>query len=309
MEIQTATALVAGLPGDFSFDQKSDVRVEQLAPGSEAEVLTFLQERPLHTVAMVSLIRDNGLVNSLNRGTFYGCRDINGRLEGVALIGHATLVETVSSRALRALAEVARECANTHLIMGEQDRMNELWSYYANAGQQMRLLCAESLLEFRYPVAVSANAPNLRLATENELDLVLPVQAQMALEESGVDPRNVDPEGFRKRCLRRIQQGRTWVVIEDNELIFKADVISETPDIVYVEGVWLRADERSQGYGASCMSVLGRNLLTRAKSVCLLVNHNNPKAQAFYRRCGYQFRATYLTIFLPMKKRNDYITN
>ena len=36
------------------------------------------------------LIRDNGIVSSLNRGTFYGCRDLNGNLEGVALVGHAT---------------------------------------------------------------------------------------------------------------------------------------------------------------------------------------------------------------------------
>ena len=309
MEIRTATALVADVPVDFSFARKPEVRVAQLAPESEAEVLSFLNERPLHTVAMASLIRDNGLVSSLNRGAFYGCRDVNGHLEGVALIGHATLLETVSSRALRALAELARDCPNTHLIMGEQDRINELWSYYSKAGQQMRLTCTESLLEFRYPVAVQRTSSRLRLAKEDELDFVLPVQAQMAFEESGIDPRDVDPDGFRKRCLRRIQQGRTWVVFENNELTFKAEVMSETAEVVYIEGVWLREDKRSQGYGASCMSELSRNLLTRAKSVCLLVNHNKPNAQSFYRRCGYQFRATYLTIFLPRKKRNESIPN
>ena len=302
MEIRTSTALIAPLPVDFSPLDKSDVTVAALTAGTEIEVIQFLSQRPLHTVAMLSLIRDNGLISPLNRGTFYGCRDANGYLEGVALIGHATLLETVSSRALRALAEVARDCPNTHMIMGEQDRINELWSYCANAGQQMRLACTESLLEFSYPIEVHAEAPELRLATKDELDFVLPIQAEMAFEESGVDPREVDPEGFRRRCLRRIEQGRTWVVIEGDKLMFKADIISETSDVVYLEGVWVNEEKRSNGYGASCMSELSRTLLKRAKSVCLLVNYKNTNAQAFYRRCGYQFRATYLTIFLPKKE-------
>src|ERR687884_440739 len=98
------------------------VSIERLANIDEAEVLQFLSQRAIHTVAMMSMIRDNGIVSPLNRGTFYGCRDLNGQLEGVALVGHATLMETVSDRALAALAKVARECPNTHMIMAEKER-------------------------------------------------------------------------------------------------------------------------------------------------------------------------------------------
>jgi len=301
METRTSTALVANSAANFSLPEESEIRVAELAPETEAEVLRFLSERPLHTVAMMSLIRDNGIVSPLNRGKFYGCRDVNGYLEGVALIGHATLLETVSSRALQALAQIASKCPDTHMIMGEQDRIDELWSYCENTGQKMRFVCTESLLEFRYPVEVHAGTPMLRRATADELELVMPVQAQMALAESGVDPMQVDPKGFRERCLCRIKQGRTWVAIENGELAFKADIISETPEVMYIEGVWVSDENRRQGFGASCMSELSRNLLKRAQSVCLLVNYKNTDAQAFYRKCGYQFRAPYLTIFLPRK--------
>jgi hypothetical protein len=71
------------------------VTVELLTAKDEIEVLAFLSQRPIHTFAMKSFIHDNGLVSPLNRGSFYGCRDINGHLEGVALVGHATLLETV----------------------------------------------------------------------------------------------------------------------------------------------------------------------------------------------------------------------
>src|SRR3954468_21448206 len=68
----------------------------------EGEVLDFLAERPVHTVVMAGLIRDNGLESPFNRGTFYACRDSAGSLAGVALIGHATFVEARTDSALRA---------------------------------------------------------------------------------------------------------------------------------------------------------------------------------------------------------------
>ena len=119
------------------------ISVDRLANEDEAEVLEFLAQRPIHTVTLMSLIHDNGIVSPLNRGTFYGCRDLNGRLEGVALVGHATLIETVSDRALAALAQVAQQCTNTHMIMGEKERVADFWNHYAASGRQQRLACRE----------------------------------------------------------------------------------------------------------------------------------------------------------------------
>src|SRR5215510_5370236 len=141
------------------------VEVERLVNGQEAEVLAFLSQRPIHTVVMTSLILDNGIESSLNRGTFYGCRDINGRLEGVALVGHATLIETISDRALMALAQVARNCPYTHMIMGERERVTDFWSNYAEAGRNPRLACRELLMELQRPKAQGDNTPGLRQAT------------------------------------------------------------------------------------------------------------------------------------------------
>ena len=273
--------------------------VDRLLDGEEAEVLEFLAQRPIHTVAMMGLIHDNGLESPLNRGTFYGCRDINGRLEGVALVGHATLMETVSDRALAALAQVAQQCANTHMIMGEKERVADFWSHYAAAGRQQRRACREWLFELSWPIEAREAVAGLRRATPAELELVMPVQAELAFAESGINPLQVDPEGFRKRCLRRIEQGRTWVVIEDGQLIFKADVISRTAEVNYLEGIWVREDRRENGSARRFMSALMRQLLKDTKSICLLVNEANKLAQSFYRKCGFHFRATYETIFLP----------
>src|ERR1043166_6358628 len=88
-----------GLAEAFRADSISELREDHVF-----EVLNFLSERPLHTVFMASLIRDNGLVSPHNRGSFYACRNAHGSLEGVALLGHATVIEARSSASISAFA-------------------------------------------------------------------------------------------------------------------------------------------------------------------------------------------------------------
>ena len=265
----------------------------------QAQALAFLAARPVHTVILRGLIHDNGLESPLNRGGFYGYRNDEGLLEGVALIGHATLIESSTDRALEALAARAQEvCSHTHMIIGEQERIEEFWNYYAQDGQRKRLACRELLFELHWPVEAQRPVKGLRLATLDDLELTLPVHARLAEEESGVNPMLKDPEGFRLRCIRRIEQGRTWVLVEDGKLVFKTDIVSDTPEVIYLEGVYVNASERAKGYGLRCLAQLSRSLLQRTGVVCLLVNEENRAAHALYRKAGFELTSTYDTIFL-----------
>jgi len=271
---------------------------ELLAERHKAEILAFLRERPLHTVYLTGYILDNGVVSPLNRGSFYGYRGLDGRLEGVALIGHATLFETRSDAALAAFAALAQKCSRTHLLLGEMDKVEHFWGHYAGGGQEARLVCRELLFEQKFPVEARESVRGLRQATLADLDLVMPVHARMAEEESGVNPMEKDPNGFRLRCARRIEQGRVWVLVEDGRLIFKADVVSDTSEVIYLEGIYVAAEERGQGVGRRCLSQLTRTLLARTKTVSLLVNEQNRAASDFYLKAGFKLRAHYDTIFL-----------
>lgn len=276
----------------------ADVTVEKLHNEDQAEVLEFLAERPLHTVIIAGWIRDNGLDSPLNRGTFYGCRNHLGELEGVALIGHVTLLETRTERALEAFAQIAQDYSGTHLLMGEQERIREFWKSYSDDGQPVRRACRETLYELFSPVAEKERVEGLRPATLSDLHLIIPVQAEMAFEESGIDPRETDPEGFRERCARRIEQGRIWLLLDEGELLFKADIIGETPDVFYLEGVYVAPHARGRGLGTRCMAQLSNQLLAQTQSICLLVNEQNQTAHSFYRKVGFEERGTYDTIFL-----------
>lgn len=272
--------------------------VSRLTDEEESEALAFLARRPNHTFALSGFIRDNGVVSPLNRGTFYCCRNEEGQIEGVALIGHATLFETRSDNAIAAFARVAQDCPNLFLLLGEQGKVSRFWSYYAEGGRQQRMACREALFQQSWPIVVRQPMPGLRLATLDDLDAIVPVHALTVLDESGVNPLQTDPEGFRRRCARRIELGRTWVYMEEGKVTFKAEVVSESPEVTYIEGVWVAPGERGKGIGLRCISMLGRELLQRSESILLLVNERNRGAQAFYSRAGYRFICNYETIFL-----------
>lgn len=287
-------------PG-FPPTQSEPLIVEELRAEQEAEVMEFLGERPGHTFGMTGFIRANGLVSPHNQGAFYACRGENGQLQGVALIGRYILLETRSDAVIEAFARLAQDCRTAHMLLGEQEQVETFWDYYGDGGQAARRYCRELLFELRWPVEVREAAAGLRLATLDDLELVVPAHAQSAFDESGIDPLKENPEAFRKRCARRIEQGQTWVLVEEGRLMFKAEVLTDTPEVVYLEGVWVAPAERGKGVGLRCLSELSRDLLSRTRSVCLLVNERFQAAQSFYKKVGYKFTSHYDTIFLTQE--------
>ena len=269
-----------------------------LTPKEEAEALAFLAGGSVDSIFMSGLIHDNGTQSPHNRGDFRAFRGEGGALEGVALVGHATLVEARTARALEAFARLAKGCRTAHVIVGEQEKVEQFWTLYRDGGQEPRRICRELLFELRAPVADDQAEPRLRRATFLDLADVLSVNARMAEEESGVNPLTADPEGFRKRTLRRIEQGRVWVLVDDGRLVFKADVMSETPEFAYLEGVYVNPEDRRRGVGRRCLAQLSRTLLSGARAVCLLVNEQNKDALAFFFKVGFKLRGCYDTIFL-----------
>ena len=278
-----------------------DGRINLLTHGSEGEALKFLSARPIHSVVMSSFIRDNGLVSDLNRGNFYSYRNHCGHIEGVALVGHATLFETNSDAALAAFARLVHNSDKVHVIMGEDAKVDQFWRHFTAGGRVPHQVGRELLLEQRIMPEQSwpETRNDLRLATLEDLSVVTTTHARLASEELGlVDPIVADPKGFPERCSRRIQQRRVWVLIENGSLVFKADIVADTPDAIYLEGIYVNPEKRGQGYGLDCLAQLSRSLLKRTGSICLLVNERNHKAHTFYHRAGFRFLSYYTTIFM-----------
>ncbi|HYN85114.1 MAG TPA: GNAT family N-acetyltransferase [Pyrinomonadaceae bacterium] len=276
------------------------LRVAPLKASERAEVLAFLAAKPVHNVGLAGLVRDNGVESLLNRGRFHTCRTGRGALVGVALVGHVVLFDARSDAAIEAVALVARAATRKHLLMGEAEGVERFWEFYAgdtDAGP--RLVRRVVMLE--RPAASDPGAEpvkGLRPATLADLPFVMTIQAEMAAEESGTNPLESDRLGFRVRCVRRVESGRAWVCVVDGRPVFKADVIAETPEAAYVEGVYVSPETRGQGLGGRCLAQMCRALgRTGAKTVCLFADERNARARRFYEAAGFTPVGRYLITY------------
>lgn len=288
-----------GLRGAPAAGRRLSVR--PLGVRRREEVLEFLSAGTVDTIYMSGLIRDNGLQSSANRGTFYGAFGEAGALEGVALIGHFVLVEARGEQALSAFARLAKMNPSAHMVVGAPEKIEVFWRHYGADGREPRLICRE-LFFVRREVPAEDEAgppvPGLRLAEPDDLDLIVPVQALLAYDESGVNPLARDAAGFRGRVARRVEMGRVWVMVEAGRLVFKVDVMADTPEAVYLESLYVHPEERGKGYGRRCLSQVSRELLRRAPAVCLVVNEQNKAAQSFFLKAGFRLRGLYDSIYL-----------
>jgi len=273
--------------------QCGSLTVAPAAAESEAEILSALTAPTLTNAIMTGFIRDNGLDSSQNRGCFYVCRDERNQLQGVALIGHTILFEAFSEGAVEGFAAIARREQSTNLLMGEHDAVQRFWSYYAGQEQAPRHVCPVLFLRRNEQFEQRQDVPELRLAMPEDLEAVVRAQAAMVLETSGVDPLRKDPIGFRQRYLRRIDKKRVWVLMKNRRLIFKLDVMADTPDASYIEGVYVSPEERGKGLGQSCLTAVGHKLLERTKAIYLFVENENTRTTAFYLRLGFNIAGNY----------------
>lgn len=273
--------------------------VSELKEGNREEILSFLGQRPVHTVVMTSWILDNGVESELNRGKFYGYRNENGKLEGVALIGHCTLIEAHSEEAQIAFALQARtSTVNINLMMATGDSIEHFWQVYKGDATQPKHLFTEILFDIKFPLPLPKQSYELRLATKDELLLVAEAQGLIAFEETGRNPFEVDHERFLERVMRRIEQGRIWVVMEDGKLVFKADVIAKTDSVSYLEGIYTNPEMRGQGIGSSCLLQLSHILLRETPRLCLLSNVEFKHAHRAFQKAGFRVADSCKTIFV-----------
>ena len=270
----------------------------QLQPAEEPEALCFLAERPIHTVFIATQLRDNGAVSPHNRGTFYVYRNRSKKIEGIALIGHATIVDARTDHAVAAFAQLAAHSQHSYLIRGERRTVETFWQHYSEAGQKARLICREMLFEKTERTPPFEPVAELRLATRQETDHIVEINALLASQEGGSNPLQRDPAGFRARMERRIDQQRIWIWMRDGKPIFKADLVGDTPEMIYLEGIHVHPDERRKGYGKRCLLQLSSILARPGRSVCLTVNERRANAVAFYVRAGFDYHSEYETIYL-----------
>jgi hypothetical protein len=237
------------------------------------QILEFCAEDPVERVFLEDVAR-RGL------GRFSAFAD-NGRLDALCHVGANIVPSGVDCSRF---AEAAARGRAT-MIIGDERAVNELWTKLA---RHMRKPRDDRPGQPVY--AISEPPPpgetGLRGATHDDLELLVPACAAAHEEEIGVDPLARDPEGFRWRTRSQIQEGRSWLWVEDGTILFKAEASAWTPSAVQVQQVWVDPPARGQGFAQRGMRDLCRLLLERVPAVCLFVRPENAPAIRVYEAIG-----------------------
>ena len=135
-------------------------------------------------------------------------------------------------------------------------------------------------------------------AMMRDLDLLIPACVSMFTEEVGVSPvTEISEKSYRNRVAEVINQRKMFARIENNQVIFKAEIGVTTNQVCQVQGVWVPPHLRGRNLGKSGMaSVINFARQNFAPKVSLYVNDYNHRAQAVYKSVGFQEHSTFATI-------------
>jgi hypothetical protein len=184
------------------------------------------------------------------------------------------------------------------MIIGEERAVDDLWA-------AVRLLMPAPREDRPgQPVYTMAVAPppggtGLRASTIDDLERLLPACAAAHELELGIDPRRRDEEGFRWRVRTQIEDRRSWVWLEDDVILFKAEASAWTPSAVQVQQVWVDPEARGQGYAKRGLCDLIRLLLESTPVVTLFVRTDNLPAIRLYDSIGMERVLSYRSILFP----------
>jgi uncharacterized protein len=251
---------------------------------SHEQVLEFCARDPVERVFLEDVAR-RGL------GRFLAVTTGRGRVSALCHAG-ANLVP--SGPGSGAFADAAAG-SRARMIIGESTAVGELWAA-ASAG-----LPPAREDRPHQPVYVISEPPapggtGLRPATAADVERLLPACAAAHELELHIDPLGRDPEGFRWRTEAQIEEGRSWVWLEDGVILFKAEASAWTPGAVQIQQVWVDPEVRGRGYGARGMRDLVRLLLQTTPTVTLFVRRENTSAIATYESIGMRRALEYRSI-------------
>jgi predicted GNAT family acetyltransferase len=136
----------------------------------------------------------------------------------------------------------------------------------------------------------------LRPARLDDLHPLVRASAAAYLEEVGVDAYGRDPALFEWRTRVQIEEGRSWLWVEGERILFKAEASAWTDDAVQLQQVWVEPELRGNGYATRGLADLCRLLLAQTPTVCLFVRPENLPAIRLYERIGMRRTISYRSL-------------
>lgn len=248
------------------------------------DVLAFCAEAPVERVFLEDVAR-RGL------GRFVATADSAAKLSALCHVG-ANIVPSGPGCGVFAGSSAHPD---VRMLIGESRAVTELWEAARPQLPRPREDRPDQPV-FSIREAPAPGATTLRLATLDDVPRLLPACAAAYELELGVDPVARDGDAFRWRTAAQIEEGRSWVWLEDGVVRFKAEASAWTGSAVQLQQVWVDPDVRGRGFGSRGLADLIRLLLRTTPVVTLFVRAENAAAIALYEAVGMQRELEYRSV-------------
>lgn len=224
---------------------------------------------------------------------------VDGRMLSLCHSGANLVVAHAVPDAVEAFARYAlrrgRRCAT---IVGLREDVRRLWELVGpvwGPAREERWDQPHMLIDG--PPLVAPD-PSVRRATREDLPLVHPAAVAMYTEEVGISPDSGGGGQFyRARVAHLIDQGWSFIRVEEGRVVFKAEVSASSPYACQVQGVYVDPARRGQGLAAPAMAaVVTLAMRDIAPAVTLYANAHNTPAIKCYERTGFRQTATFASV-------------
>lgn len=258
----------------------------------------LLARDPVANCFLSSRVRQGGLDPWRLGGEVLGFFDDDG-LHSVVYHGANLVPVGTDARSRGAFADrlrtFGRRCSS---MVGPAEEVLDLWRQLEPSwGPAREVRPSQPLLAMSEDPQVDID-PAVRLATQRDLDVLVPACVEMFTAEVGVSPvaRGMGP-AYRARIAEIVAAGRSFVRIEEGVVVFKAEVGSASSSVCQVQGVWVDPDHRGEGLSIAGMAAVVRMARASiAPTVSLYVNDFNTTARRCYATVGFHPVGEFATV-------------
>ncbi len=262
-----------------------------------AAVRRVLDDDPIGSCMVAARVADYGIDPNSIGGELWTRRGAEESLcyAGANLIplrGRLSDLNAFADAAMNASRRCSSLVGRTELVMPMWQRLEPAWGPARDVREQQPLMSLSTMPTCAIDVGVRQVRPD-------ELDSYLVAAVDMFIGEVGVDPRLGDGgRGYRRRVASLIAAGRAWARFEHGEVVFKAEVGSQSPAVGQIQGVWVHPEWRGQGLGTAGTATLAAVIVGTGRIASLYVNDFNTVARATYDRVGFVEVGTFATVLL-----------
>lgn len=260
-----------------------------LSRWDQAPLEAFLQQQPVENLFLIAKLREYGMDRRRVGRLLAYQRD--GRFTAVLLDGGTVFVAGEDEAAIAPFAEAIGPIRRATSILGPsrmalplfqalRRRYDNGWSTVSNVRRCQPLMVIDTPPH-------AAPDPRVRQLTTREYHSYLEASIHMYTEEIGSSPFKYGG-GYETFVKQRLKQGDAWGIVEDGEVIFKADLGPRIPEQAQLQGVWVHPELRGSGLSVPALSGMLHQVMEQTPLVSLYVNDFNAPAVKAYERLGFQ---------------------